>query len=31
MKVLIILDNTNLKRVNDTKFLGVTIDENQLF
>ena len=24
----IILDNTNLKRVNDTKFLGVTIDEN---
>ena len=24
----IILDNTNLERVNDTKFLGVTIDEN---
>ena len=24
----IILDNTHLKRVNDTKFLGVTIDEN---
>ena len=24
----IILENTNLKRVNDTKFLGVTIDEN---
>ena len=24
----IILDNTNLKRVNDTNFLGVTIDEH---
>ena len=24
----IILDNTNFKRVNDTKFLGVSIDEN---
>ena len=24
----IILDNTNLKRVNDTKFLGFNIDEN---
>ena len=24
----IILENTNLERVNNTKFLGVTIDEN---